>query len=1034
MERKRTRRRARRPRGKTKAPMPTTLSLCMIVKNEEKHLAHCLESVRNVVDEIIIVDTGSTDGTVTVARTFTDKIFVHPWENDFSKSRNYSVSYARGEWILQLDADERIAPEDTRKIKPFLQSVHQNTGHVFLPIINYGEAGAVTSEFPFPRLFRNGIGIRYQGRVHNQVLVRGEPAHLAVPIHHYGYALSPDRMAAKFERTVTLLQQQIEQEPENPFHYHNLCLSYSMARRDREAIDWGERAIRLCREQRMTPPFLLYDHYIVAASCYVLKDLDRTEEICRRALAIDPDHLDSHYLMAALHWRREDADAAFSAALRYLHLYQRHRKRGIREMLTLGTIGHKHKIQQILGEIYYHRGEPEKGDAILAEAAKDSGGNPTCLKEIGLLYQSRGQLEQAERLYTKVLRLDPQNAEVLSALAVLRARTGNTDDAMALIEQAVALEPDGESTLLRKGVLHLQRREPADAEGIFRKVLARNIEHPGAFTNLGLALEQQGRDGEAEQAYEQALALRPDHPEALGNLGHLHVRLGQEEAAERTFRRALAAGLDGSDILLALCRIYLHQGNVDELLDCVACLLTGLKIPNPPVLETRSEMAALFDRIRGRLESEGNAVCAGLAAALAEELCPNAPQTCPSDTAAREEPSLPLISLCMIVKNEAALLPRCLQSVQGCLDEMVIVDTGSTDETVAIAKQFTETVWEHPWEGSFAGARNQALQHVTGGWVLQLDADEEMLREDALRLQDLISALDADVTHLYVRLINLDRRGSILSQINLLRIFRYDGLPCYHGDVHNQIRVPGRGVYTDLTVYHYGYDLDPQRMAEKFERTVGLLQKEVARDPENPNHHHSLCQCYANARMTEQTIAAGERALELLARSPSERDQRPAVYLNTCHLLCLAYLDTGDFGRAREICLNALAADAGNVDALFGLTFACYRLGDYAGCLAHGEQYLHRLQAVEENPALAGSVPVNTLGKRAMLELTLGYACWEMNRPARMVDYLERGLQHTGQAPEFVEKVSRFVQEKVRPTAAALTPPLELKLKSLVNS
>ncbi len=1025
--------RSKRRRRRKRSPVEPTVSLCMIVKNEESNLADCLESVRAAVDEIIIVDTGSTDGTIAVARTFTDKVFVHPWEHDFSKSRNHSIGYATGNWILQLDADERFAPGDGAKIKPFLRGLPQETGHVFLPIINYSDTGGVTSEFPFPRLFRNGIGIRYAGRVHNQVLVRGAPTHLPLPIHHYGYALSPERLAAKFERTVTLLKEQIEQEPQNPFHYHNLCLSYSMARRDREAIHWGERAIRLCREQGITPPFLLYDHYIVAASCYALEDLQRTEETCRKALAIDPDHLDSHYLLAALHWRREDANAALSAALRYLHLYGRYRKRGVRRTQTLGTIGYKRKIQQILGEIYYHLGEAEKGAAILTEAVKDSGGDPTCLREIALLYQSCGQLEQAERLYTEVLRTDPQDPEVLSALAVLRARTGSIDEAMDLFEQAAALEPGRESTLLRKGVLHLQRKEPADAEEIFRKVLVRNAEHPAAFTNLGLALEQQGREEEAEQAYERALTLKPDHPEALANLGHLRMRVGREEAAEPTFRRALATGLDGPDICLSLCRISLHRGNVDGLLEGLGRLLTDLEIPNPPVLETREALAVLFAQIAHRLELQGNPVSAQLARALAEELSAEAPRHDPSNMDTPLAPSRLLISLCMIVKDEAAVLRRCLQSVQGGVDEMVIVDTGSTDETVAIAQTFTATVLEHPWEGSFAKARNQALRHVTGQWVLQLDADEEMRREDALRLRELIGTLDDDVTHLYVRLINLDRQGSVLSQINLLRIFRYDGSPCYIGDVHNQIRIAGRGVYTDLTVYHYGYDLDPQRMAEKFERTVALLQKEVARDPENPNPHHSLCQSYANARMTEQAIVAGERTLELFARIPSDGDPRAAVYLNTCHLLCLAYLDAGDFVRARDICLEALQVDADNPDTLFGLAFACYRLGNYPGCIAHGEQALRRLKIVEEDPAQAGSVPVNTLGKQPMLELTVGYAYWEMNEPEKMLDYLEQGLARVGGATDFAEKISLFLQQKVIPAESSLTAPVAARAGSLLN-
>ncbi len=89
--------------------MPT-LSLCMIVKNEEKHLARCLSSVKDVADEIVIVDTGSTDKTIEIAESFSAKIFHFDWVNDFSAARNFALSKCTGDWILYLDADEELNP------------------------------------------------------------------------------------------------------------------------------------------------------------------------------------------------------------------------------------------------------------------------------------------------------------------------------------------------------------------------------------------------------------------------------------------------------------------------------------------------------------------------------------------------------------------------------------------------------------------------------------------------------------------------------------------------------------------------------------------------------------------------------------------------------------------------------------------------------------------------------------------------------------------------------------------------------------
>src|SRR3989338_781444 len=101
--------------------MPT-LSLCMITKNEEKNLAKCLNSVKDLVDEIIIVDTGSKDNTINIAKSFNAKIINFKWQDDFSLARNESLKCASSDWIVVLDADEVIAKNDLVKIKRLIQN------------------------------------------------------------------------------------------------------------------------------------------------------------------------------------------------------------------------------------------------------------------------------------------------------------------------------------------------------------------------------------------------------------------------------------------------------------------------------------------------------------------------------------------------------------------------------------------------------------------------------------------------------------------------------------------------------------------------------------------------------------------------------------------------------------------------------------------------------------------------------------------------------------------------------------------------
>ncbi len=134
-----------------------TISLCMIVKNEEKYLERCLKSVEGVVDEIIIVDTGSTDQTTKISEKFGAKILEYQWNDDFSSARNYSLKNAKCDWILVLDADEELDSQSKDKLR---EAINYDTGIVnFLYIIE--ELNALKLQYPQARLFRNHAGIEY---------------------------------------------------------------------------------------------------------------------------------------------------------------------------------------------------------------------------------------------------------------------------------------------------------------------------------------------------------------------------------------------------------------------------------------------------------------------------------------------------------------------------------------------------------------------------------------------------------------------------------------------------------------------------------------------------------------------------------------------------------------------------------------------------------------------------------------------------------------------------------------------------------
>lgn len=187
-----------------------TVSVCLIVKNEEHNLPRCLKSVRGVASQVVVVDTGSTDGTVETASKLGAEVHFFPWINDFAAAKNYAVSFARGQWVLMLDADEELEAESKSK----LQVVLRKTGvadALFVDVADIDGTGYFHDLTRQCRMFRRGVGIHYKGKVHEIPVgyksgVRGE-----IRIVHHGYFDVPVELRlAKARRNADILKEMAE--------------------------------------------------------------------------------------------------------------------------------------------------------------------------------------------------------------------------------------------------------------------------------------------------------------------------------------------------------------------------------------------------------------------------------------------------------------------------------------------------------------------------------------------------------------------------------------------------------------------------------------------------------------------------------------------------------------------------------------------------------------------------------------------------------------------------------------------------------
>ena len=206
-------------------------SLCMIVKNEESVLGRCLDSVRDLMDEIIIVDTGSTDRTVTVAGWYTEKVFAYPWDEDFAAARNYSFEQATMPYVIWMDADELLAAPESEKLALLKQQLAQEQEGVEVIWMGtrlfYQPSHTASAVVPVysercPRLVRRGH-FRWQGRVHEELNIGVGPA-LNTDIY-----IDHRPSAAHTERNLQILKRWIAEEGKAEgrlvLHYANECFN-----------------------------------------------------------------------------------------------------------------------------------------------------------------------------------------------------------------------------------------------------------------------------------------------------------------------------------------------------------------------------------------------------------------------------------------------------------------------------------------------------------------------------------------------------------------------------------------------------------------------------------------------------------------------------------------------------------------------------------------------------------------------------------------------------------------------------------------
>jgi len=486
------------------------ISLCMIVKNEERFLAQALASVRDVVDETIVVDTGSTDRTIEIAKSFGAVVLEREWRNDFAWARNQALEHATKRWILVLDADEEVMP-NSRAALIGLKTVPAGRTALWVRIYNRSDDYQGTGDMSHAliRVFPNDPKVRYRGLIHEFVTYDDDPNGLSgvpspIGIVHHGYVKEVVEAREKGARNLAIVKAAAEKEPGDAFHWFNLgttaflCSDYATARDALERM----RTILGKQHRGFVPNGLAV---LAETYCDKLEDPVKGEEVARAALEFSPHYANAHFQLgkALIAQRRfeegreaylEAIDDGKYAALQYViddqvYIWKAHSEIGSSYVLE--------KNDEKALEWF------EKGLSNAPKAEPLHINRARALERLGRI----GEALQAYRAVYDLHRTSPHSTiEYVNALL----RNGREDDALNIVDETYATFASQWSLpLLMAAAAVAQKRGSFEDERYLRAAARLNPGASEVLDPLEVLLRSRGKENDVAELIASEEAVPP---------------------------------------------------------------------------------------------------------------------------------------------------------------------------------------------------------------------------------------------------------------------------------------------------------------------------------------------------------------------------------------------------------------------------------------------------------------------------------------------------------------------------------------------
>jgi tetratricopeptide (TPR) repeat protein len=420
-----------------------TVSLCMIVKNEEANLAACLRPIVGLFDEIVVVDTGSADRTREIARDFGARLFDFPWCDDFAAARNESLRRAQSEWFFWMDADDRLDESNANRLAHLLKEL---AGPVAYQMTVVSDEARQYDPIPQLRLFKIAPGVRWEHRVHEQVaqswLRLGYPLrNTGVVIHHTGYR-SPEINRQKWERNLRLLLLDVAENPHDVATLFHLGMTYSLLSRHEDAVPLLEKALAPLKPHHQEARFVF--RYL-ADSLRAVGRPDLARDRCLQGLEWFPGDIGLEALERSLAAGSTKVTMSLSQALESSRRHYEAGRLPEAERLCeqiLRVDANCVDALHLLGVIAGRGNRLELAFDYLQAALKRKPDFAAAHNNLGNVFAHQQKLPEALASFRNAVRCNPEFAVAHSNLGTALYQLGHLDEAVASLREAVRLAPD----------------------------------------------------------------------------------------------------------------------------------------------------------------------------------------------------------------------------------------------------------------------------------------------------------------------------------------------------------------------------------------------------------------------------------------------------------------------------------------------------------------------------------------------------------------------------------------------------------------